>query len=464
MTEHDHDLLRRYNDDHSETAFADLVHGYLNLVYAAALRQVGGDSQLAQDVAQSVFIDFARKARTLADHGSLAGWLYTSTRFAAAKAVRSEQRRRWREERASAMYEPGSAAESDLTWDQLRPVLDEAMHDLDETQREAVLLRYFQGRDFGAVGAALRISDEAARKRVERALDKLRDALAQRGITSTGGALAALLAASTGTVVPGGLAMTITSAVFQSAAVGGATVNLITLGKMKAIIGAILITGMSVPLLVQHRTNSRLVLENVQLRDQAAQAAALAAEIPGQKNNPLDPNELAAARTEHAELLRLRSEVGQLHQQLLSRARDNAERATTPAPVQPAQDTVDPVEEELAKNVDTCLKQLGLAARIFATDHGDKPPTTFEEIKSELPAQLPGDLSLDQFEFVQHQRTVSLTDHDLILFRERQARRLSDGKWVKGYALMSGATTSHVSDDGNFEAWENEHTAQVRGK
>src|SRR5690349_7235897 len=96
----DTELLRQYVDTGSEPAFEELVARHLPLVYSAALRQVGGDHELAKDVAQTVFIDLARKARSLRHHEVLTGWLYTSTRFAASTARRWEYRRQAREQKA----------------------------------------------------------------------------------------------------------------------------------------------------------------------------------------------------------------------------------------------------------------------------------------------------------------------------------------------------------------------------
>src|SRR2546425_144532 len=119
----DAQLLRRYAEAGSESAFSELVSRHIDLVYSAALRQVGGDAHLAQDVAQTVFADLARKARTVSGHEVLTGWLYQAARYAASKAVRTERRRATREKEAVAMQEPSS----DASWEQLQPVLDEAM-------------------------------------------------------------------------------------------------------------------------------------------------------------------------------------------------------------------------------------------------------------------------------------------------------------------------------------------------
>src|SRR6476620_8494216 len=120
----DCDLLRRYAETHSEDAFAELVRRHINLVYSAAMRQVNGDSHLAQDVAQTVFAELARKAGALSSRQLLTGWLYTCTHFTAAKAVRKEFRRRTREQEAHAMHELCDSPASDFDWENIRPVLD----------------------------------------------------------------------------------------------------------------------------------------------------------------------------------------------------------------------------------------------------------------------------------------------------------------------------------------------------
>ena len=124
----DGQLLHDYAVANSHEAFGELVARYVNLVYSTALRQVGGDTHLARDVAQTVFTDLARKASSLARRPSLSGWLYTSARFAAAKAVRTEQRRREREE--NFMRESTGEPSTEPDWEALRPVLDDAMHKL----------------------------------------------------------------------------------------------------------------------------------------------------------------------------------------------------------------------------------------------------------------------------------------------------------------------------------------------
>lgn len=151
----DTDLLRRYAEDGSEPAFAELVHRHVNLVYAAALRRTGGDPHRAEDVAQQVFTALARDARKLAGHPVLSAWLHAATRNAAISLMISEQRRQVRE---TAALETAPAGAPNPEWDRLRPLLDEAIDELPEADRAAVVLRFLERRPFAEVGVALQVS------------------------------------------------------------------------------------------------------------------------------------------------------------------------------------------------------------------------------------------------------------------------------------------------------------------
>lgn len=227
----DVELLRQFAADRGDPAFRALVVQRIDFVYGAALRQVHGDAHLAAEVTQSVFLDLARKARVLAARPTIAGWLYTSTRFAAAKALRSRIRRLNRETEAHAMQQILSASSAEPpAWHELRPLIDAAMHELNERDREAVLLRFFEGRPLAEIGTLLGLTENAARMRVDRALDKLRERLARRGITSTVAALGAALAAQPVATAPAGLAAAVAATSMAGAAGGtlaaGLTVKL----------------------------------------------------------------------------------------------------------------------------------------------------------------------------------------------------------------------------------------------
>jgi len=202
----DVELLREYAEQGSEAAFAELVRRYMNLVYATSLRLANGDAALAEDVTQTVFTDLARKAEELRSHSTLAGWLHTSAYYATAKAIRGEQRRRRREQEASIMNET-TTAETDDCWMQMRPVLDEAVNRLGETERNALLLRFFQEKSYREIGASLGLSEDATRMRIERGLEKLRDQFARRGVVATAALLTSTLGArAASTVAPAKLA------------------------------------------------------------------------------------------------------------------------------------------------------------------------------------------------------------------------------------------------------------------
>ena len=212
----DAELLRRYAEDRSEAAFAELVHRRIGLVYSVALRQTR-DAHRAEDVAQSVFSALARKAGPLSQRPVLVGWLYRSAQFAAADVVRAEQSRARREQEAHIMQTTQERDGPDPAWEKVRPVLDQVMGELPEHDRDAILLRFFDGRPFADIGTRLQLSENAARMRVERALDKLHGLLARRGITSTTAALGTILAQQATAATPAGLAATVTGTAMASA-------------------------------------------------------------------------------------------------------------------------------------------------------------------------------------------------------------------------------------------------------
>lgn len=203
----DNELLGLYIDG-SEEAFQQLVQRRINLVYSAALRECHGNSADAEEITQQVFTELARRGRSLVGHPAISGWLYSYVRNSSANLRRSKARRQRRETEVSMSTEQEATMSATL-WDQIRPEIDDAMHQLSEEDRIAVLLRFFEGRTLKEVGDALRINDNAARMRVERALERLRAFLARRGISSTGSALAAALAAGAIGAAPSALAATV---------------------------------------------------------------------------------------------------------------------------------------------------------------------------------------------------------------------------------------------------------------
>jgi RNA polymerase sigma factor (sigma-70 family) len=293
----DVELLRRYAGERAEDAFAELVNRHLNLVYSAALRQVGGDAHLAKDVTQAVFTDLARKSASLTGRKVLTGWLYTSTRFAAAQAVRTERRRQVREQEAYTMNELSSGTVPAGEWERLQPALDEAMHTLGERDREAILLRFFEGRAFPEVGGRLGLSEEAARKRVNRALDELRSVLAKRGITSTASALAVLLMERGVAAAPMGLGVAVKTAALTGAAAAGGAVTfwqLLATAKVAGGIAAAVTLAVAGVATGQWHAAAQLRAEVENLRAEKAKLAAAVSSAGRQGKIQSLENELAS--------------------------------------------------------------------------------------------------------------------------------------------------------------------------
>jgi RNA polymerase sigma factor (sigma-70 family) len=315
-------LLRQYAGQADEAAFCEIVVRHTDLVYASALRQVGVPD-LARDIAQSVFTDLARKAPSLAgalpENASLVGWLYRGARFAALNQLRDDRRRQARERQVMQHFDP--ASDTAPEWDQVQPVLDEAMADLSDEDRDALLLRFFKSYDFRAIGAAFGVSDDAAQKRVTRALERLRTHLTSRGLTTTAAALSAVISTNAVPLAPAGLAATLsTSALAGTTIATTATATAVKTIAMttlqKTIITAALVAAAGTGV-YEARQVSQL-REQVQALQQ--QQAPLTEQIQQMQRERDDAtNRLTSLVDENAtlkrtptELLKLRSEVTRL--------------------------------------------------------------------------------------------------------------------------------------------------------
>jgi RNA polymerase sigma factor (sigma-70 family) len=251
MTElDDHELLAQYAHNESEAAFAVLLARYVNLVYSAALRYAGNPHH-AEEITQAVFIILARKAGGLRRGTVLSGWLYQTARLTAANFVKGEMRRQRREQTAymqSTLTEPATAA-----WEQIGPLLDEAMGRLGEADRNAIVLRYFENKTALEIGTMLKLNEAAAHKRVNRAVEKLRKTFNKRGLTTTATVIAGAVAANSVQAAPAGLVVAISATAAKGAAVTATvtslvkgTLKIMTYAKLKLAIGisaAIMLAG-----------------------------------------------------------------------------------------------------------------------------------------------------------------------------------------------------------------------------
>jgi RNA polymerase sigma factor (sigma-70 family) len=255
-------LLREYAANASGDAFAVLVARHINLVYSVAFRQAG-QAHEAQEITQAVFIILARKAGQLRHDRALASWLFQTTRLTANNFLRSERRRLIREQEAfmqSTLNESGNEV-----WPAIAPLLDTAVAGLSEKDRRAILLRFYEGRNMLEVGAALGASEDAAKKRVQRAVEKLRGFFARRGVVVPAAVLSAAISANSVQAAPAMLTKVVTATAFAK----GATASALTLtlikgalkimawSKMKTAIVAgvvvLLTTGAATMLIVHHQ-------------------------------------------------------------------------------------------------------------------------------------------------------------------------------------------------------------------
>lgn len=320
----DQQLLRNYAVDHSEAAFAELTRRHVDLVYSAAFRMLGEDAA-AKDVSQSVFVAMARNASELQNHPVLAGWLHNATRNLSTKVIRTEARRRAREQEAAIMNTllgPGSEA----GWQHIAPLLDSALGDLSEDDRDAVVFRYFERKSAREMAQALGISEDAAQKRVSRAVERLREILSRNGASVGAGGLVALLSTHAVQAAPAGLALTIASAaslagsalVTTSLSTTTPIIAMTTIQKAIVNVAVVSLAGIAV---YEGRQAGQLRNENQSLRQRISSFEGQIEELRTARDSTR--TEMAALKERltksntppTSEVLKLRSQVGVLRQE-----------------------------------------------------------------------------------------------------------------------------------------------------
>ena len=236
-------LLRRFAEHDSQEAFAALTARYLNLVYSVCRRELA-DAETAEDVTQAVFLILARKAPALGRNVVLSGWLFQTARFAAKNARIQAQRRAAYEQKAAGAMQQQSEEREDAAWSEIEPLLNRSLAALRDGERDCVLLRFFQGLSFAEAGTALGLSEEAVRKRVGRALEKMRRFFGKEGVLIPSVALAALLSAHAAKAAPATVAATVAHLITGIAPgpislLAKGTLHAMRIAKLKATIGLV---------------------------------------------------------------------------------------------------------------------------------------------------------------------------------------------------------------------------------
>jgi RNA polymerase sigma factor (sigma-70 family) len=391
----DSELLREYVATGAEAAFALLVERHIGLVYSAALRIVV-DQHLAEDVAQTTFAALGRQAREAMTHPVLPAWLHRTASNHAAKLVRGEMRRRAREQEAHAMDPHTTETEAD--WKQIAPLLDSAVNQLPERDREVIVMRFFGAKSAREIGEALRVSEEAAQKRVTRALERLRGIFAREGVTLSAAALAALFVSNATAAVPQGLALSVTTGALagsSAAAVAGfstSTVNLILMSKLKfSAVGALVIAAALVAPMILRKQQKASAPEPTVAMAKTAPAPAAAP--------PMNPEE---------------------------------ERARFAA--------------EVAQNV-AMMKQVGLQLRLSMRDNPSgniNAEQVLEAVGAGASGRKPVELLVPS---VGELRQIMSRTPETIIARTVEPIRTPEGKWLRVYTLADGSAHERVMDD-----------------
>jgi RNA polymerase sigma factor (sigma-70 family) len=455
------ELLRKFVANGSEEAFRELVHLYVDLVYSTALRSINGDAQLAQDICQMVFIDLAQKAPQLPPDTKLGGWLHRDTCFRASKIRRSECSRKRRELEAMEMNQ----LNDDKNLRNLAPVLDEAINELKEEDRAAILLRFFERLDFRSIGESLGSSEAAAQKRVSRALGKLQLLLKRRGILFSAAALGSVLTTEAVTQAPAAFSAALPGAVLAALPHAGHALMLtkiIAMTKSKTALVSLLLLAAVVTSLVVQRTAINLSAQKKRAELLSGQIASLRVsneqllKFPGARN-PSEQN------SHQAELQNLRSEA----ERLRAEARDLLilqEKQRQEARSAQEKQTVFQIKETLAAKHDYA-QGWTTAFVSYARQNGGQLPKSFEQAESFWPKDIPkqGGNPSEDFEILYDGSLDTLTSLDVVILREKNLwpygnEFYGSGKFGRHYGIADGhvdyCSSSDKTENGSFENYE----------
>lgn len=457
----DQELLSRYSRHGEESAFAEIVRHQVDWVYSAACRIVV-DPHLAEDITQTVFTTLARDSaavvRRLQDGVPLSAWLHRTTRNVAAKTVRTEERRRAREHQF--VMNPDTttpAGDEEVLWNQIAPQLDAAIAELPDTDRDALLLRFFERHTAREIGSRLGIGEEAAQKRVARAMERLRGLLVARGLTISVAGLTTAVATHAVQSAPAGLASAVGLAALASGSAGTTALMIAGIPAKSFALGATLAAiGLAITAGWQQRELRRL-----QSAPEPQTTAVEALPASAATGVPTDEG----LRTE---VLQLRGEVARLLREQAELRRAAVRMSAAPIVPATASESVEPQDLEAARQLGlrklNFAKNLALTCYLYAGDHNDHFPGSFADAaryaeKADDAGDL-GDLNPDQFELIYQGPLATVANPSrTILLREKEPfPSIGRSGFSRTYAFVDGHSEIVHRDNGNFESFEAERT------
>jgi RNA polymerase sigma factor (sigma-70 family) len=461
VIESDQQLLEMYGRSRSEEAFAEIVRRYCGLVFSAARRQLRS-AHLAEEAAQSVFKALAEQAGNLESPIVLSAWLYQVTRRIAVDMMRCECRRQRREQIAFTMNELDSGEDQ---WEGVMPLLDDALSTLREKDRTAVLLRFFDKKSLQDIGSILSISDDAAQKRISRALNRLRDYFAKRGVVTSASGVSAMLLTHAVEAVPTGLPETLFTASVSAASLpagGGSLFTIMSAGKLKLALTVVICAGVTTSIWFVVGSGNKEILAELQ---------GLSRDLNLVKAENSELTKLASlARHPQAdlrsELDRLRAEVSTLRAETNRSVQLKRERRQIKTAMEDARQDNGPQVQQTLQNDETLTassraRGWAMAARRYAAEHNGIYPGDLTLVREYLPegASKP---STNDFEIVSPGSEEILEKFAkasrLLLVRQKSAWRNSDGKWVKAYGFVDGTAGVFGIEDDRFQEWETHHS------